>query len=139
MIQHTGKVFAPAGSAEIVYVDPRDVAAAAAVTLAVSGHEGRTYVLTGPAAVTYEQIATDLSAATGRQIDYVDVPDDVARQGMLEAGMPATDRRLHRRCVRPVPHGSMSRTTGTVRTLTGREAGTFAQFARDHAAAVRGA
>jgi uncharacterized protein YbjT (DUF2867 family) len=135
MIQHTGKVFAPAGSAEIVYVDPRDVAAAAAVTLAVPGHEGSTYVLTGPAAVTYEQIATDLSAATGKQIDYVDVPDDVARQGMLEAGMPALIADFIVGVFALFRTGAMSRTTRTVRTLTGREAGTFAQFARDHAAA----
>jgi uncharacterized protein YbjT (DUF2867 family) len=135
MIQHTGKVFAPAGSAEIAYVDPRDVAAAAAVTLVASGNEGRTYELTGPAAVTYEQIATDLSAATGTQIDYIDVPDDVARQGMLDAGLPVLIADFIVGVFAMFRTGAMTRTTDTVRTLTGREAGTFAQFARDYASA----
>jgi hypothetical protein len=41
-IRHTGRLFAPSGAARITYVDPRDVAASAAVTLATQGHEGRT-------------------------------------------------------------------------------------------------
>ena len=36
----------------------------------------------------HPMIAAELSAATGRQIDFVDVPDDVARHGMLDAGLP---------------------------------------------------
>ena len=133
-IRQTGKLFAPAGSAEIAYVDPRDVAASAAATLTTSGHEGRSYVLTGPAAVTYEEIAGALSAATGGAIDYVDVPPDVARQGMLDAGLPPMIADSIVEVFALFRAGGMARTTGTVRALTGREPGTFAQFARDHAA-----
>ena len=56
-VQHTGKLFAPAGDARIAYVDPRDVAAAAAATLTGRGARGSTYTVTGPEAITYEQIA----------------------------------------------------------------------------------
>ena len=136
-IQQTGKLFAPAGSAEIAYVDPRDVAASAAATLTTSGHEGRSYVLTGPAAVTYEEIAGALSAATGGAIDYVDVPPDVARQGMLDAGLPPMIADSIVEVFALFRAGGMAHTTGTVRALTGREPGTFAQFARDHAALFR--
>ena len=134
MIQQTGKLFAPAGSAKIAYVDPRDVASAAAATLATAGHEGRTYVLTGPEAIAYEQIARDLSEAIGGMIDYVDVPDDVARQGMLDTGMPDVIADSIVGVFGLFRAGRMARTTETVRTLTGRKAATFAQFAGDHAA-----
>ena len=133
-ITQMGKLFAPAGTAEIAYVDPRDVAAAAAAALTADGHEGRTYALTGPAAVTYAQIAQALSDAAGRRIDYVDVPGDAARQAMLEAGLPAMVADAIVDVYASYRAGSMTRTTDGVRALTGREPGTFARFARDHGA-----
>lgn len=136
-IAATGTVFAPAGSAAISFVDPRDVADAAAVTLAEDGHAGRVYVLTGPEAMTFERIAEDLSAALGRRIGYVDVPDDAARQAMTEAGLPPMVADAIVDIFRSQRAGSMSDTTDTLRTLIGRDAGTFARFARDYADAFR--
>ena len=48
-MKHTGKLFAPADGARIAIIEPRDVGAVAAAVLTEDGHEGRTYVLTGPA------------------------------------------------------------------------------------------
>jgi uncharacterized protein YbjT (DUF2867 family) len=42
-------------------VDVRDIAAVAASTLTEPGHEGATYTLTGPAAITHVQIAAALT------------------------------------------------------------------------------
>lgn len=86
-ISHSGKVFAPADGAGIAMIDPRDVAAVAAVVLTTDGHEERTYQLTGSEAITYGRIAEELSAATGRHVEFVDVPDETARQGF--ASKPA--------------------------------------------------
>jgi predicted GTPase len=41
------------GDAKVTLIDPRDVAAVAAVVLIEDGHEGRTYTLTGPEPMTY--------------------------------------------------------------------------------------
>jgi uncharacterized protein YbjT (DUF2867 family) len=134
-IARTGTVFAPAGAARISFVDPRDVAAAAAAVLADDGHEGRAYSLTGPAAITFEQVARELSAATGQRITYLDVPDDHARAALLDAQVPefAADAIID--IFRSQRAGAMARTTDAVRTLTGRDATPFADFARDYAAA----
>src|SRR5919204_1354180 len=48
-----GRLYAPAGEARIAMIDPRDVGAAAAAGLSSPGHEGATYLLTGPRAITY--------------------------------------------------------------------------------------
>ena len=132
-IARTGMLMAPAGTARIAYVDPRDVAAVAAVALAEDGHEGRVLAATGPEAVTYEQLARDLSAATGRQIAYVHVPDEAAREAMLGAGMPAGMADAIVTAYAGYRAGSMTRTTDTVRSVTGHEPRPFATFARDHA------
>ena len=60
----------------------------AAAVISAPGHDGRTYVLTGPEAITYDGVAAELSAATGREVEFVDTPDEGARQGMLQAGLP---------------------------------------------------
>ena len=133
-IQTQGQLFAPAGAGKIAMIDPRDVAAVAAVALTTDGHEGRTYVLTGPEAITYQQVAAHLSAATGRRIEFVDVPDEALRQGLVAAGMPDW---LVQHLVALFPllrQGAAAPTTDTVRALTGRAPRTFAEFARDHAA-----
>ena len=83
-----GKLYAPAGEAQIAMIDPRDVGAAAAAVLTSAGHDGRSYVLTGPEAVTYTQVAAALAEATGREVEFVDLPDEAATQGLI-AGRPA--------------------------------------------------
>ena len=115
-------------------MDPRDVAAAAAATLAVAGHEGSAYTITGPEAITYDQIAQELSAATGRTIEFVDIPYEAAREAMREAGLPPMIADSIVDVFVTQQAGSMTRTTDAVRTLTGREPRTFASFAHEHAA-----
>jgi uncharacterized protein YbjT (DUF2867 family) len=132
-VAQTGRLFAPAGAAQISYVDPRDVAAVAAVALATDGHEGRIYALTGPEAITYERIAQALSAATGRSVEFVDIPDEAARQALREAGLPALIADTIVDVFASQRAGSMTRVSDAVLALTGRPPRTFAQFARDHA------
>jgi hypothetical protein len=93
---------------------------AAAAALLDEGHEGLTYTLTGPEAITYEQIARDLSAATGRTIEYVDIPYDAAREAMLQAGLPRLMADSIVDLFVTMQAGSMERTTDAVRALTGR-------------------
>ena len=60
----------PIGSAGLSRVDVRDIAEAAANTLTTSGHEGHSYDLVGPEAVTGESTAKSWSAALGKPIVY---------------------------------------------------------------------
>ncbi len=134
-IAHTGMLFAPAGDAQVAMVDPRDVAAAAAVVLTEDGHDGQAYTLTGPAALSYQDIAAALSDAAGRAIAFVDVDDEAARRGMLEAGMPGFVADFLIGLFGALRAGAHARPTDTVRALTGSEPRSVAAFARDHAAA----
>jgi uncharacterized protein YbjT (DUF2867 family) len=55
----------PLGSAGVSRVDVRDIAEAAAIALTTSGHEGQTYDLVGPDAVTGVTTAKSWSAELG--------------------------------------------------------------------------
>ncbi len=134
-VRGAGMLFAPAGQARIAMVDPRDVADAAAVTLMADGHEGRTYVLTGPQALTFEQVARHLSAATGREVGYADVPPDAALAGLVEAGVPELFAQQVVNIFAELRDGLQEHTTNAVRALTAREAKTLRAFMTEHASA----
>lgn len=136
-VRHEGALFAPAEGARIAMIDRRDVAAVAAVALTADGLEGQTHELTGPEAITYDRVAAALSAATGRGIPFVAVPDAAARQTLVGTGLPEFVAAQIVALFGALRRGAYDRTTDSVRALTGREPRPFAEFARDHAGFFR--
>lgn len=132
-----GQLTAPAGEGRIAMIEPRDVAAVAAIALTEEGHEGETYTLTGPEAIGYAQVADVLSAVTGRSVEFVDAPPTAAREAMAVGGLPDWLVEQLDRIFGLVRDGSLAPTTDTVRAITGREPHGFADFARDHAPIFR--
>ena len=80
----TGKLVTNGGPVGLVA--RADCAAAAAAVLAGAGHEGREYDITGPAAVTPEDLAAIFSELGGRPVAVEYVGDDavVAAMGLPE-------------------------------------------------------
>jgi uncharacterized protein YbjT (DUF2867 family) len=132
-VKHEGALFVPAAGARISMIDAKDVAAAAAVVLTTDGHDGQTYVLTGPEVLTFERVAEELSAATGRRIPFIAVPDEAAQQALVQGGSPEFVANQLVTLFGLLRQGVYNRTSDTVRVLTGREPRSFAQFAREHA------
>lgn len=61
-VRREGRLAAPMGSNRFPLVDTRDVGAAAAMVLREpAAHAGKEYALTGPAAVSYEEVAKALT------------------------------------------------------------------------------
>lgn len=79
----------PAGQAGVSYVDAVDVAAAAAMVLTSDGHENKIYTLTGPEAVTHQQIAERLGDLVGHPIRYQAVSAEPPRAWGSERGTEA--------------------------------------------------
>jgi uncharacterized protein YbjT (DUF2867 family) len=72
-IRELDEIWVPAGrSSRTAHVDARDVAAVAARALVEDGHERMAYTPTGPAALTYDEIAGMLTRELGRPIRYAD-------------------------------------------------------------------
>lgn len=130
-----GNIYLPLGTGAVSYIDSRDIAAVAAAVLTGEGHQGKAYVLTGPAALTTAEAASAIGAASGRDIHYVDVPEAAASKAMLDMQMPGwmveAMMELHGIC----KAGYASEVSPLVEQLTGRAPRTFADFARDRAEA----
>lgn len=83
-----GKHFGAAGAGRFSTAPRHDYAEAAAVVLAGSGHEGKTYELAGDASVTLTDFAALLSQAAGKPVAYVDMPEPDYAAALIGAGLP---------------------------------------------------
>lgn len=123
---------APIGDAPVSVIDTRDIAEAAAAVLTGTGHAGRIYNLTGPRAVTHAQIARALTAATGTEITFQDVPAEEFATALTGAFPPWQIDGL----VEDYAHyarGEAATVDTSVADLTGRRGRDITDFARDHA------
>src|ERR1700732_5338931 len=88
-IRAQGAFYQSTGDAKISHLDLRDIAAAAARILrSPSQHAGKIYELNGPEPLSYAEVAEKISNATGRKVQYVDIPPDAQRKALSDIGMP---------------------------------------------------
>lgn len=133
-----GAIYQPGGDARASLIDARDIASVAARALTDAGHEGKTYTLTGPEALSYGEAAAKISEATGRPVRYVAITPEQFREGALAQGLPEWLVSALGLLNDLFASGDAAEVTDDVRRVGGREPKTFDEFARDHAAAFRG-
>ena len=136
MIRKHNALYLPLGDARENPVDVRDIARVAAAALTRAGHEGKAYALTGGELLTNHQMAEKLSAALGRTVTYVPIPEEDARKAMLAEGLPAdyVERLLD--LYRFIRAGRAAAVSAAVKDVTGRDPVRFDQFVREHADAL---
>src|SRR3989454_3826668 len=86
-IRAQGAFYSSLGNARISYLDVADIAVVAAKALK-GGHDGKTYELNGPEALTCAEVAERISRHAGIAARYVDIPVEAQRKAMLDQGMP---------------------------------------------------
>jgi uncharacterized protein YbjT (DUF2867 family) len=88
-IRAQGAFYQSTGDAKVSHIDLRDIAVAAAKILrSPAQHSEKIVELNGPEALSYAEIAEKISQATGRKVQYVDIPPDAQRKALLDMGMP---------------------------------------------------
>ena len=132
LIATEGHFFASAGDAPVSIVDVRDIAAIATTALTEERHEGRTYDITGPEALTHAEMASVFTTVLGRPVLYVDLPEAAMRDGLLRFGFPEwqadgliEDYAHYRR-------GEASAVSTAVEDVTGQPPSSFRQFVQDY-------
>jgi uncharacterized protein YbjT (DUF2867 family) len=133
-IARDSRIYAASGEGKIPFIDTRDIAAVAAVALTQTGHEAKKYVLTGPQALSYHDVAQILSQVVGRPVEYVAQSPEETRDRMVRAGASAW-------AIESMPALSAYQRAGgpteavhdTVEKILARPPRSFAEFAKDHA------
>lgn len=129
--------YMPIGDGKVSLVDTRDLGAVAVAVLTNTGHQGKAYDITGSEALSNHQIAAIFSQVLGRTINYMDVPEDAARQGMQNAGMPNVIVNALLELYTSYKAGQAATLSPVIEQVTGKTPISFEQFARDYAEAFK--
>lgn len=122
----------PAGDSRTAFIDARDIAAVVALLLRRDGTDGDVG-LTGPEALTHDEVAAKLSAVAGRTLRYEDADPAAFEAGLVAAGLPADYAALMGGLYAGVREGWAAEVNGEVERLLGRGPIGFDQYARDFA------
>jgi NAD(P)H dehydrogenase (quinone) len=114
-----GKLYTNAGDGLLVPVSRQDCAAAAAAALTTDGHEGKTYDITGPEALSQAQLADLLSEVSGRQVEIVPMGDRMLAWGLTRHGAPKPVARAIVAFGKAIREGYYSDVDPAVSRLTG--------------------
>lgn len=87
-IVQQGAFYNSVGDTKISHIDARNVASVAAVCLTDSRHENQAYDLTGPVAVSFDQVADYFSKALNRSVQYVNLTPADLKAARLANGEP---------------------------------------------------
>ena len=114
-------------------IDLRDIAETAFTVITNEGHEGRSYILTGPEAISFNDIARIFSKVLGKEVKYLNVPGDASYQAMTGMGMPEWIAKGYVELSEGFSENFANSTTKNVEILTKHPARSFEQFANDFA------
>ncbi|WP_437600727.1 NmrA family NAD(P)-binding protein [Sorangium sp. So ce590] len=128
-----GELTTATGDGRVGFVDAGDIAEVAARALLDEAPHDAAHVITGPEALSYDDVAAIVSEVAGRTIRHVRVDEDAARAHLVKAGVPAPYAALLVRLDLAIRDGAEDRVTDVVQRVTGRAPRTFRDFARAHA------
>jgi uncharacterized protein YbjT (DUF2867 family) len=133
-IKARGELVMPVGEVCLSMIDCRDAGEIVAKVLIEAGHEGQSYKLTGPEALSFSDVAAHLTKALGRPISYVNPPLAAYRENLLKAlpdpwRVDAVCEIFALTSKRPA---EIEAVTDTFQTLTGRAPTTLATFIADY-------
>ena len=117
----TGQIVDARGAGAAAFVTREDCARAAAAALSDRSATGRrTLDVTGPEAITSDQLAVIVSEVVGKNVAHLSVPIEALLKGMTEHGVPKPIADLLASFDLAVSKGELAKVTKAVETLTGK-------------------
>ncbi|RKH18778.1 oxidoreductase [Corallococcus sp. CA047B] len=133
-VRRDGTLMTSTDKGRVGFVDTADIAAVGVRALADEPSHDTAHVITGPQALSYDDIAAVMSRVSGRPIRHVHASQEEVRRHLQEGtGMPEAYARLLAGLDVTLRDGAEDRVTDTVLRVTGRAPRTFEAFARAHA------
>jgi uncharacterized protein YbjT (DUF2867 family) len=133
-----GRIYQPFKDGRLGMIDARDIGEVAAKVLTEEGHEGKVYTLTGPAAISFYDVANAISEVLGKEVSYVPVPLENAKEAMLKMGIPEWKADALNEYAKAHSEGYSDWTTDDVEQLNCHPATSYKQFAADFQQVFRG-
>jgi uncharacterized protein YbjT (DUF2867 family) len=125
-----GAITLPAGDTPEPFVDVDDIADVAVAALTEHGHSGQIYEVTGPRLLTFAEAAEEISRASGRTVEYVQIPNEAFAAAVAESDAPDNIAWLLDYLFSSVLDGRNAYVCDGVKKALGREPTDFADYAR---------
>lgn len=132
-----GRVYQPFKDGKLGMIDVREIGEVAAKVLTEEGHEGKTYTLTGPASISFYDVAGALSEVLDKEVEYVDISLEEAKESLLIMGFSEWMVEALNEYAKAYGEGYGHFTTDDVEQLTGHPATSYKEFASDFAQMFR--
>lgn len=123
-----GELRLPAGDGAASFTDADDIAAVAVASLTQDGHDGQTYELSGPRALTIAEAVAEISEATGRSLRYVPLSPGEFIAELIGEGWSAAEAEDYAEAVSPIRRGMDSGISDGVRRALGRPPRDFTEY-----------
>ncbi|MDV5143467.1 NAD(P)H-binding protein [Streptomyces sp. SBC-4] len=123
-----GELRLPAGDGAASFTDADDIAAVAVAALTEDGHDGQTYELSGPRALTIAEAVAEISEATGRAVRYVPLSHDEFVTELVGEGWSAAEAEDYAEAVGPIRRGMDSAVSDGVQRALGRAPRDFTEY-----------
>jgi NAD(P)H dehydrogenase (quinone) len=132
-----GLIRGPAGNGTIAWVCRDDLADVAVAVLTGRGHDGASYDITGPQALTLSQAAEQFSDVTGLAASYQPETLEEARASRARFNPTKWELEAWVSTYLAIANGEMSVVSHTVQALTGHAPLSFADYLRQHPESYR--
>src|SRR5215208_3254781 len=133
-----GRIYQPFKDGKLGMIDVRDIGEVAVKVLTEEGHEGKVYTLTGPAAISFYEVAEALSEILGKEVRYVNISLEDAKRAMLNMGLSEWRAEVLVEYAKAHSEGYSNFTSEDVEQLTGHRATSYKEFATDFERVFRG-
>ncbi len=130
-----GKWYTATKGGKVPYITREDCALAIAAAL-VGKPENKTYTLTGSTSYSIADVASAVTAITGRPLEVIDVTDEQLSAGLTGAGLPSFVVDMLVSADANIRAGNFDSLSGDFTTLTGKEPQTLRKFIEDRKAAL---
>lgn len=127
-----GEFFSSAGEGRMPYVTQADLAESIAKVSTTEGHTGKTYELTGPDALSYDDIASLASEIYGKAVRYKSLTAEEYQRWLTNSG--ATEYRIENALglAAAIKEGAFDRVTNHAEQLTGHAPESVKSFFKRH-------
>jgi len=132
-ISSDGMIYWDMKDGKLGMIDVRDIADSAFSVITGEGHEGKSYILTGPVAISFNDIAKTFSRVLDKEVKYVNVPGEASLQAMIGMGVPEWIAKGYVELSEGFSENFANSTTKNIEILTGHPARSFEQFSNDFA------
>jgi uncharacterized protein YbjT (DUF2867 family) len=119
------------------FIHSSDIAAVSVTALTTRAHENQSLPITGPESLSFPEITARIAAAIGRNLTFVPISDDEARQRYSRVTGSPEETEAHVALWRAIRQGHLAAVTNTVERVLSRKPLTLEDWLAENASAFR--